>query len=238
MRHVEREKAPAAGVFDLDCVMRRNKKSIHGGKPPDWLMLCMVCKKRTFANLWLRTGTKRWQTAACDPMATWNEEEEVQLRCRNILTSFGDGIRSSNSADYLQSRNTGPKVRVQSRSGLNRERRCIHRTQEMKTHTERCWYLHQRRNTSKTANHPFGYVLKNQPLQDFERLVVMKNKNLETFYGMRRPTDLRCWRLTVMWSEEEEAAEGVGECWWFLFAVAVLEDVMLFLTLWCWAASQ
>lgn len=41
-----------------------------------------------------------------------------------------------------------------------------------------------------------------------------------------------------MCSEEEEAAEGVGEWRWFLAALAALEDVMLVFTLLCWAPSQ
>lgn len=51
-------------------------------------------------------------------------------------------------------------------------------------------------------------------------------------------SDFWLWRLTVMCSEEEEAAEGVGECRWFLAAKAALEDGMLVFTLLCWAASQ
>lgn len=53
--------------------------------------------------------------------------------------SLGDGIRFSDSADYLHSGNTGPKGRVESRSGLNRTVNA--ERGEMKTRTQKVFLL-------------------------------------------------------------------------------------------------
>lgn len=53
---------------------------------------------------------------------------------------------------------------------------------------------------------------------------------INLWLSVEQNVELLHW-LTVLWSEEEEeeTAEGVGECWWLLFVVTLLMDGVLFL---------